>query len=362
MKATIPLKKIFTFFLLSFLVINFFPFPLSEIPFLEVLADFYFSIADYIIIWFGKTILNIPTLTKIEDTGSGDTTFDYVKMLWDFIVAVVATITFFLLFDKKNYYSRFAYWATTYCRYYLGLNLIFYGLIKFFQGQFPPTALWRLEENFGDATPMGLLWTFIGHSHFYGFFAGMTEVIAGFMVLYHRTKIVGAILAFMVMLNVVMMNFCFDVPVKLFSTQLLVISLLLLAPNLQRLYNFFILNKSETLIQDHFIFQTKWKRNIQVYGKILYILILISLIMIPPIMEKYSEAEETLKKPLVGCYPTSKFYVKDKDTMSENHLDTIRWKKYVIGKKGFTIFYSNDSVGYYLTKIDKKKPTDTITF
>ena len=102
---------------------------------------------------------------------------------------------------------------------------------------------------------MGLLWTFMGYSGVYSVFAGLGEVIGGVLLFFRRTRLLGALVVAMVMSHVVVLNFAYDVPVKVFSTHLLLIAVLIMTPDRKRLLNFFILNKvvrsctRQTLVQ-----------------------------------------------------------------------------------------------------------------
>jgi hypothetical protein len=66
-------------------------------------------------------------------------------------------------------------------------------------------------------------------------FGGLLETVAGVLLVFRRTAILGALLAMTVMTNVVMLNFSYDVPVKLFSMQLLLIGGMLVLPHARRL-------------------------------------------------------------------------------------------------------------------------------
>jgi hypothetical protein len=57
----------------------------------------------------------------------------------------------------------------------------------------------------------------------------------------------GALVAVGVMSNVVALNFCYDVPVKLYSSHLLLMALFLLLPDLKALWSFLILHHSANL-------------------------------------------------------------------------------------------------------------------
>ena len=212
-----------------------FPFPFNQIYGVDILTGWYADGIDAVILWVGKNILQIKNLQQILNTGSGDTTFDYVSLFTYMLLAFLASTIVFFTTRKRINYDRQYYWIIVYARYYLGLYLIVYGLFKLLEGQFVFHDFGRLEENFGDATPMGLLWTFMGHSKIYGGFTGIIEAGAGFLLLFHNTKTLGALLSVAVMSNVVLMNFCFDVPVKLFSSHLLLISIIILMPNLKKL-------------------------------------------------------------------------------------------------------------------------------
>ncbi|MFY9224894.1 MAG: hypothetical protein WAQ98_19635, partial [Blastocatellia bacterium] len=69
----------------------------------------------------------------------------------------------------------------------------------------------RLIQPFGDASPMGLAWTFMGASYSYNFFAGMGEMLAGFLLIFPQTATLGALVAIGVISNIVMLNFSYDI-------------------------------------------------------------------------------------------------------------------------------------------------------
>jgi hypothetical protein len=90
---------------------------------------------------------------------------------------------------------------------------------------------------------MGLLWTFMGASAPYTIFGGLSELVPGLLLLFRRTAALGALLAIPVLANVVVLNLCYDVPVKLFSLHLLAMSVFLAAPELRRLVDLLVLHR-----------------------------------------------------------------------------------------------------------------------
>jgi hypothetical protein len=94
---------------------------------------------------------------------------------------------------------------------------------------------------------MGLMWTFMGASRGYEIFSGLAEVTTGLLLLFRRTSTIGALIAAGVMLNTVVMNFCFDVPVKLYSMHPVLMALFLLIPDMPTIWNFFVLRRVSKL-------------------------------------------------------------------------------------------------------------------
>ncbi|SIN79805.1 hypothetical protein [Algoriphagus halophilus] len=238
-----------------------FPFPLDNIPFThEVFSKYVLSLQEKYILFFGKSFLGLPELEKIQRTGSGDTTFDYVKipalMTFSFLVA----IGLFSLKKVRIHAVDFYQLILIYARYYVGLTLISYGIAKFLIGQFPGPSFYSMDILVGDISPMGLAWRFFGYSDTYKIFMGLSELIAGFLLLFRRTAILGALVAISVCLNIVLVNFSFDVPVKLFSSHLLFFSILILLPGAKALFDFLILHKPSKLeLMSPLFTSKKWK-------------------------------------------------------------------------------------------------------
>ena len=101
----------------------------------------------------------------------------------------------------------------------------------------------QMTRTYGESSPMGLLWTFMAASPAYTFFAGLGETVGGLLLVFRRTATVGALIIFGVMVNVMMLNFCYDVPVKQYSFHLVLMALLIALPDFPRLANVLIWNR-----------------------------------------------------------------------------------------------------------------------
>lgn len=219
--------------LFIYIFLNIFPFPLNVIPGLTSLSDAFTSAKQYLVTLFSEKFIGYSI--TIYPQGSGDTTYNYMELLFYLLLAL-------LLAGFWNYARRG--WPISiyikdrfqiYIRYYLASTLLSYGIIKLFALQMPYPQADRLIEPIGDLSPMGMAWTFIGASPMYQIFAGASECVAGLLLFWRRTTLLGSLLAVGVLLNVVILNLSYDIPVKIFSSHLLFFTLILILPHLARL-------------------------------------------------------------------------------------------------------------------------------
>jgi predicted DCC family thiol-disulfide oxidoreductase YuxK len=210
-----------------------FPFPLNLIPETESWWAEYTMMHRNMLAWFGDVFFGLE-LTVFE-LGSGDTTSNYVEVVMRLAIAAVGGLLWHFAVGRRPVSGRTVEWIYLTLRFYLVSTLMVYGWIKVFPAQMPPPGPDRLMQPIGDASPMGLAWTFIGASPAYQAFSGAAELLAGFLLIFRRTALLGAMMSFGVMLNVAALNYFYDVPVKLFSTHLVVLSFMLMLPDLARL-------------------------------------------------------------------------------------------------------------------------------
>lgn len=214
------------------------PFPFGFIPGAET---WWHAITDAPLPWIGRRVFGLFEVPLGFPTGSGDTIADYLRSFLFAMIAIVLAGAWTAWRDAPSH-RRLAIWFLSYLRYVLAVTLMGYGVAKVLVMQMPPPDAVRLTELFGELSPMGLVWAFTGASRAYEIFGGLAELIPGVLLVFRRTALVGAMLAIPVMVNVVLLNFAYDVPVKLYSSHLLVMSVAVIAPNLHRLYGVLIKN------------------------------------------------------------------------------------------------------------------------
>ncbi|MDH3224913.1 MAG: hypothetical protein OEO23_14425 [Gemmatimonadota bacterium] len=190
-----------------------------------------------LVAWFADSVFGVEA--TLEFTGSGDRTFNYVDLVVDFLLALLISVAWTVRARNRRVGPRIRDGSWTLARFYLGTTLLTYGWIKVFPLQFALPGPDRLLQPYGDSSPMGLAWTFLGASAGYQIFGGLSELIGGYLLLWRRTALLGSLVSAAVLLNVFAINVFFDVPVKLFSAHLLLIAVFIMAPDLPRLAGLF---------------------------------------------------------------------------------------------------------------------------
>ena len=208
--------------------------------------------------WVGSHVLGLEGELFLGPTGSGDTTFDHIKLLMTAVLALAGALAWTLADRRRRRYEIAPRWLETGCRYYLALTLLSYGLFKVIPVQFSPPSLTRLLTPYGDSSPMGILWTFMGASMAYTVFAGLGEVAGAVLLLFRRTRLLGALVSAGVLTNVVVLNFTYDVQVKLYSSHLLAMAVALIALDGRRLVAFFVRNTPAPAAEHPPLFGKRW--------------------------------------------------------------------------------------------------------
>ena len=111
--------------------------------------------------------------------------------------------------------------------YFLILILMKYGFMKLFNQQFYLPEPNILGTEFGQLDQDILYWSTMGTSRLYSIFLGAIEVLAALALIYKPTRIWGLIMALGIALNIFFVNLGFNIGVKLFSSFLLLITLIL---------------------------------------------------------------------------------------------------------------------------------------
>lgn len=329
--------------LLVYLVLYVFPFPLNYIPFGigKFLSEGISSFWQWITPPVAKFFFGYSGELNFWGRGSGDTLYAYYLVFSRLLISFLLTTTW-LTFDKLKGRDKF-YLPTIIIvlRYYLAFTLFTYGFSKLFYLQFPELNLMNLTMTYGDSSPMGLLWKFMGYSEAYSIFTGLMELIGGSLLLFRKTKILGGLLTLAIMFNVFMLNMSFDVPVKLYSFHLCIITLVILIPDHRNIWRFFVLNRPTQPAILNKYFSKKEKNWMGLAFKILLIVHVIYTNINGKLQAQTLYGKGVPKHELYGIYDVQN-YVVNSDTMPPLTTDTLRWKTLIIDKKNSLIIKMND--------------------
>lgn len=177
--------------------------------------------------WVARTFFGVDV--PLDDVSGGETLFFWIQWSWLLVASVVMTAVW-SLGDRRRGYAALQAWGWLAVRALLAASMLEYGMTKVIPTQFPAPPLTALVTPAGEMTLSALLWTTIGSAPAYQIATGCVEVLAGVLLLLPRTVPLGALLALVSMVQVLLLNLTFDIGVKLVTAHLIVLALMLLVP------------------------------------------------------------------------------------------------------------------------------------
>src|SRR5690349_10238854 len=341
-------------FAFVYLVLYNMPFPLNALPYVDKSAEFYNSFWNLIVPRFARIVLHTEVSTVYN--GSGDRAFDYVLVAVMLLISLVVMVIWTLVDRKRLSYPTLYRWLNLYVRFSLGTAMIGYGAFKVISSQFVPPTLDRLMQPYGDSSPMGLLWTFMGASESYTMFVGWAEMIAGILLFPRKTSTLGALMSIGVLSNVVALNFSYDVPVKLYSSHLLAMAIFLVLPDARRLANFLILNRPVEYVRVQPLFQRKvWHRSALVFGS-LFVIAAVG----TSLYQSYDQRQSFIgrgRSPLYGIWEVEEFSVGQATATTA----APRWRRMVFDSPGRVVVQTaTDIPERFGLELDQEKRTLTL--
>jgi hypothetical protein len=263
------------------------------------------------------------------------------------------------LFDRKSsHYTRTDYWLRNMVRYYMFFTFINYGVLKLWTIQMPRPTLSQLITPLGDLSPMRLTWLHLGSSPPYQIFTGAIEVLAALFLLHRKTVTLGLVLMAGILVNIVALNFSYDIGVQLYSSLLLTYVLFLLAYDWRRLTNFSVNKLVEKTTLYDLTITTKWMKWVRVAAKASFVGITI-IRFVYTTHERFTDLQSaTSPKPIkAGIYDVA-VYTKENETISEQEASYVRWSNMVFEKgqgsvdSSDTLFWQRYGRGYFTYKTD----------
>lgn len=330
---------------LGFLILAIFPL-LHAVPMLigvipllgEPLVAAYQSLWNLVIPWIGRHVLGIVEPITVLPNGSGDTTWNYVQLFGITMISLIVGTAWACANRQRQNYADLDRWLRVIVRYALSSAMVLYGLAKIIGGQFEFPSLAILTQTYGESSPMGLAWNFNGYSPAYNVFTGGAELLAGLLLLARRTTTLGALVAIGVTAHIVALNFCYDIPVKLFSSSLLLMGIYLLAGDLRRVLDVFVHNRPTAPqgLPPHVT--RKPARILRIILKTGFVLTLVMM----AVMVWNMGREEGPRPALYGLYEVESFTL-DGETRPPLTTDALRWRHFIVEARGYVVLRTMDS-------------------
>lgn len=347
-------RFLFSYFTLYILLM--FSSPLFEIPFR----------------WVGSNLFGFKGDFEVSGNGSGDNTYAYITLFIGIILSVISTVTWTIADQKRKAYNKLFYWFLFSLRIFLIGAMYLYGFVKVFQIQFQPPTFLQLLQPLGEFSPMGLAWTYMGFSKGFGMFAGIMEVLGGLLLIWRRTSTLGAFIIIGVMAQVAMMNFSFDIPVKLFSIHIILMAGVLFLTDLRRFTNVFIKNKAVSSYKFYYPSSSNERRKTVATLKKIIVPTFLVIASILGYLGELNVSDINHRPTFYGVWEVDTF-IKDSVTIAPLISDNQRWRYLVIQRKGNAAVktmddkiirydFNVDTLSQQLTMSKTTEATDSLNF
>jgi uncharacterized membrane protein YphA (DoxX/SURF4 family) len=346
-------------FVLGFLIV--FPFPIGAFAWTDDID----TVLNKPLTWGTAWLAHLIGAPRPWDgpNGSGDTSYGYVQLLLCVLLAVLAAIVWSVIDRRRGAYPRLAEAGRIVLRYYLVFVMLSYGGSKLFKHQFYDLAPTVLHQRLGETPPQRLLWAFMGYSLPYTVFAGFMETLGGVLLIWRRTTTLGALILIAVLTNVVLMNLCYDVPVKIWSSELLVMAIVIAAPDLRRMLGA-VLGRATPEIPPRPRMSTRHERIRRIVK--LAVIALFLLREVPRELRRPSHSDHGHE--LYGTWIVDTF-VSDGVEHPPLTTDRERWEAWAVNASYSTIFFMDGKTekrdpptrNYYGVKVNAAAHTVTVT-
>jgi hypothetical protein len=195
----------------------------------------------------------------------------------------------------------------------------------------------------------------MGYSRTYNLFTGLVEFLGGALLFVPRLATLGALICAGSMANVFMLNVSYDVSVKLYSLNLLLMGIYLMASESRRLLDFFVLNRPAAPTTHVPLFRRRWL-NTGVFALQLLLLIYVGASELYQSHQRYKQSGDGAPAPpLFGVYNVDEFIV-DGQMRPAVLTDDARWRRVTFERYNLmTIFPGDNPVQRYKIKLDPSK-------
>ncbi|MGV9667845.1 DoxX family protein [Nocardia niigatensis] len=281
--------------------------------------------------WVGRTVFGADVALN-PNSGSGDQAYLWVLVFCVLMLAVVGTVVWSVLDRRRTEYRRLAGWFLLFIRLCLAGQMLGYGFAKLVPTQMPVPPLDALIQPLGNMTHSSMLWLQVGTSPVYEMLLGAAEVMGGILLLLPRTTLAGVLLSLVSMAQVWILNMTFDIPVKLLSFHLMLLCLVLLAPEARRLTAVLTGSAAGPAATPEPVDSARGRRIIAIAQVALLIWFLIAEVTLS-VKAYHDWGPGRPKSDLYGIWTVTEF-TRDGQPVPPLTTDEIRWRRMVFDNPG----------------------------
>ncbi|MEU8900185.1 DoxX family protein [Nocardia sp. NPDC048505] len=308
--------------------------------------------------WVGEHVFGVDAV--LHDSGSGDQLVIWVLIAMMLALAAAITAIWTLLDRRRGDYRVLSVWFVTGIRLCVGGQLLWYGWAKLVPNQMPYPSLTMLLQPYGNLTKIDVLWNQVGVSPAYQILLGAAEVVAGLLLFLPRTATLGGMIGLISMLQVFLLNMTYDVPVKILSFHLVLMSLIVLAPQLRRIMDFLVLQRTTDPATQRPLFRGRRAERVAVVVQVLLGLWVTSA-CVHDAYRSWNEWGYGAPEPaLYGIWAVTEFS-RDGQPLPPLTTDEHRWQRLVVDKGFLTYQRMDGTLVPGLGEVDAAARTVTLT-
>jgi uncharacterized membrane protein YphA (DoxX/SURF4 family) len=312
-------------------------------------------------LWLAEHVFGLaPPFVYVGN--SGDTAFHWVQTAWLVAASLVGAAIWSALDRRDRDYATLHAWFRLFLRFAVAAQMFYYGMAKIIPSQFPPPALVTLVTPVGNLSLSDLLWTFIGSSTPYQVFTGVAETLAGILLLTPRTTPLGAIIAIADMIQVFVLNMTYDFGLKQISFHLLLMSAVLLAPDLRRIANVLVLNRPAPPSTEPPLFHSARANRRALAAQIAFGLYLMA--MFANVSWRFYRAEGgpgAPKSPLYGIWDIHELSIDGETRPAVMNDYDRRWRRVIFDAPHVVVFQrTDDSFAHFRAALDERSGALTL--
>ena len=324
-----------------------------------------------VVFWAGAHIFH---MAAPPDHGAGyDGSFFWVEAFCFLVISVLATVVWSFVDRRRANYVMLHKWFRLLVRFVLAALMFAYGVFKVIPAQMPYPNLFELVRPFGHFLQMQVLWTYMGAAPAYEMFAGCAEVLGGILLLIPRTATLGALICLADLTNVFVIDMSYNVANKLEVFNFILLAVFLLAPELPRLANVFLLNRGALPSPQPPLFRAHRANRVAIAVQLVVAIYLVGATVYDAWENEWLVRGGMASKPaLYGIWDVEQFsldgqvrppLLTDHDRFRRVIFDSgIIWELNIDADGGAVAFQrSDDSFTYYRTSIDVRDKTLTLT-